>query len=170
MLYGLCALAALLVVVALVLIAYKVVDGATASISKYGLGFVGHTTWSPNFKQFGAGELLYGTVVSSAMALVLATPIGIAIGLFLSLLAPRGISAVLGPLVEMLAAIPSVILGFWGILVLAPFVSAHVEPWLHSKLGFLPIFGPPQIDGGEHLHRGPDPDDHGRTDHRLAQP
>ena len=91
--------------------------------------------------------MLFGTAVSSAMALVLATPLGIAIAHLPGMLAPRGVRAVVGPLVEMLAAIPSVILGFWGVIVLAPFVPAHVEPSLHSVLGFLPIFGPPQTTG-----------------------
>jgi phosphate transport system permease protein len=62
-------------------------------------------------------------------------------------MAPRRVSAIVGPLVEMLAAIPSVILGFWGIIVLAPFMQAHVEPALHSVLGFIPLFGPPQTTG-----------------------
>ena len=70
----------------------------------------------------------------------------------------------------MLAAIPSVILGFWGILVLGPFLQAHVEPWLHATLGFIPIFGPPADDRRQHLHGRPDPHDHGRADHRLDQP
>ena len=65
-------------------------------------------------------------------------------GLYLSMVAPRRVRGVIGPLVEMLAAIPSVILGFWGILVFGPFLQAHVEPFLHSVLGFLPIFGAPR--------------------------
>ena len=145
-LYGICALASLLAVAVLFLIAYKVVSGAQPAISRYGLGFLTGTTWQPNFDQFGAAPLLYGTAVSSAMALLLATPIGISIGLFLSLLAPTGVSRAISPLVEMLAAIPSVILGFWGIIVLAPFVR-DVEPWLHDNLGFVPLFGPPQTTG-----------------------
>src|SRR5919202_4806758 len=96
---------------------------------------------------FGAGTVIYGTLVSSGMALVIATPLGIAIGLYLALLTSSRVRAVVGPLVEMLAAVPSVILGFWGILILAPFVKDHVEPWLHANLGFLPIFGPPATTG-----------------------
>jgi phosphate transport system permease protein len=81
------------------------------------------------------------------VALVLGAPIAISIGLFLSLLAPAGVRRVISPLVEMLAAIPSVILGFWGILVLAPFVHEHIEPFLHRTLGFIPIFGAPETTG-----------------------
>jgi phosphate transport system permease protein len=146
-LYGVCALAALLAVATLVGIAYLVVHGAGPAISKFGLGFVTHTEWQPPFEVFGAGTVLFGTLVSSFFALLLGAPIAISIGLYLSLLAPRGLRTVISPLVEMLAAIPSVILGFWGLIVLAPFVQKNIEPWLHDKLGFIPLFGPPQTTG-----------------------
>ena len=97
--------------------------GAGPAISKFGLGFLFDTDWQPNFGVFGAGSLLFGTVVSSFFALLLGAPIAISIGLYLSLLAPTGVRGVVSPLVEMLAAIPSVILGFWGLIVLAPFVA-----------------------------------------------
>jgi phosphate transport system permease protein len=144
-----CAGAALVAVAALLLIGYQVVHGAAPSFSKFGLGFVFDTNWQPNppFEEFGAGTLLFGTLVSSFVALFIGAPIAISIGLFLSLLAPKGVRTVVSPLVEMLAAIPSVILGFWGILVLAPFVQSTIEPWLHDQLGFIPIFGPPQTTG-----------------------
>jgi phosphate ABC transporter, permease protein PstC len=147
LLYGVCLLAALLAIVVILLIGYEVVNGAGPAISKFGLGFVFNTTWQPNFGVFGAGPLLFGTVVSSFMALLLGAPIAISIGLYLSLLAPAGVRGIVAPLVEMLAAIPSVILGFWGVLVLAPFVHEHIEPWLHSSLGFIPIFGAPETTG-----------------------
>lgn len=147
--YGICVLAAVITAAALVLIAYQVIHGASPSISKFGLGFVFNTTWQPNppFEEFGAGTVLFGTVVSSFFALLLGAPVAIAIGLYLSLLAPKGVRGVISPLVEMLAAIPSVILGFWGILVLAPFVEGTVEPFLHDHLGFIPLFGEPQTTG-----------------------
>ena len=146
-LYGLCLSAALLALLALALIVYKVTDGASLAISRFGLGFLTHATWEPNFGKFSAGVLIYGTVVTAAMAMVLAVPLAISIALYLSMVAPRRVSAIIGPMVEMLAAIPSVILGFWGILVLAPFLQAHLEPFLHSVLGFLPIFGPTPTTG-----------------------
>ena len=146
-LYGICALASLLAVAILVVSAYQVVHGASPAISKFGLGFVFDTEWQPNFGVFGAGTVLFGTLVSSFFALFLGAPIAISIGLYLSLLAPKGVRGVISPLVEMLAAIPSVILGFWGILILAPFVQKHVEPFLHDTLGFIPLFGPPQTTG-----------------------
>jgi phosphate transport system permease protein len=147
LLYSVCALAALLGVVVLFVVGYQIVHGASPSISKFGLGFLFHTTWQPNFNVYGAGSVLFGTMISSFVALFLGAPIAISIGLYLSLLAPKGVRGVVAPLVEMLAAIPSVILGFWGILVLAPFVHANVEPWLHDTFGFIPLFGPPQTTG-----------------------
>lgn len=147
LLFGVCALAALLAAATIFLVGYQIVHGASPAISKFGIGSVYETTWQPNFGEFGAGSLLFGTAVTSAFALLLGAPIAIAIGLFLTLLAPKGVRGVVGPLVELLAAIPSVILGFWGLLVLAPFLQAHVEPFLHGALGFLPIFGAPETTG-----------------------
>jgi phosphate transport system permease protein len=146
-LFAVCALAALLSAVVIFVIAYQVVQGASPAISKFGLGFLVETTWQPNFGVFGAGSLLFGTVVSSFVALAIGAPIAISIGLYLSLLAPAGVRGIVSPLVEMLAAIPSVILGFWGILVLAPFVHENLEPWLHDTLGFIPLFGAPETTG-----------------------
>jgi phosphate transport system permease protein len=153
-LHGLCALAAVLAVVILVVIAYQVAHGAGPAVAKFGLPFIFDTSWKPNQDVFGAGTVLYGTLVSSAMALVIATPLGIAIGLYLALLTTGHVRAILGPLVEMLAAIPSVILGFWGILVLGPFARDHLEPWLHRHLGFIPLFGPAQTTGNSMFTAG----------------
>jgi phosphate transport system permease protein len=147
LLRGVCALGGLIVVVVLADIAYQVISGARLSISHFGIGFLGHTVWAPNFGRLGAATMLFGTAVSSLMALTLAAPLGIAIAIYLAMMAPRGVRAVVGPLVEMLAAIPSVVLGFWGVVVLAPFVHTHLEPWLHSAFGFIPIFGAPQTTG-----------------------
>jgi phosphate transport system permease protein len=146
-LHGICLLAAAVVVGALVLSAWQIVDHASPAISKFGFGFLFNTEWLPNFGVFGAGVMLYGTLVSSFFALLIGAPIAISIGLYLSMLAPRGVRGVVSPLVEMLAAIPSVILGFWGIVLLAPFVQKHVEPFLHDNFGFIPLFGPPQTTG-----------------------
>jgi phosphate transport system permease protein len=146
-LYGLCVVASLLAVLAIGAIAYQVIQGASASISRFGPGFLTHSRWEPNFGIFGAAAFLYGTAVTSVITLLLAVPIGVSIALYLSMVAPRRLRSVIGPLVEMLAAIPSVILGFWGILVFGPFLQAHLEPFLHSVLGFLPIFGAPATTG-----------------------
>ena len=135
-------------VAVLVLIAYKVLRGAHLAFSSFGLSFVWGTAWDANKGIFGAAPGLFGTAVTSLIALLVATPLALAIALFLSELAPRGVRLIIGSLVEMLAAIPSVVLGLWGILVLGPFLANHVEPWLHDSLGFLPIFsGTPQSSG-----------------------
>ena len=93
LLLGICALAALIAVAVLVLVGYEVIHGASPSISKFGTSFIFNTTWQPNppFEEFGAGTLLYGTMVSSFFALFLGAPIAISIGLYLSLLAPKGV-------------------------------------------------------------------------------
>lgn len=146
-LFALCACAGLLAVGVLAEVVYQVINGAQPAMSHFGLAFLVHSRWAPNFGFFGAAAAIFGTVVSSFMALALATPLGIAIGLYLSKMAPPAVRSVVGPLVEMLAAIPSVIVGFWGVIVVAPFAAQHLEPALHSAFGFLPIFGTPQTTG-----------------------
>lgn len=145
-LFTVCVLAGVVVVATLADVAYELAHNASPSISRFGLGFLTHATWAPNFFRFGAADLIYGTLVTSLFALVLAGPLGIAIALYLSIIAPPRVRAVVGPLVEMLAAIPSIILGFWGVLVLAPFLQ-RIEPGIHDVLGFIPLFGPPQTIG-----------------------
>jgi phosphate transport system permease protein len=144
---GITAAAALSAVALLGAIVWKVVGLAWPAMSKFGLGFLTSSTWDPVRKHFGALSFVYGTAVSSLLALVIAAPLAIAIGLWLSELAPRGLRGVIGSLVEMLAAIPSVVLGLWGILVLGPYLAQHLEPWLHARLGFIPIFGAPEATG-----------------------
>jgi phosphate transport system permease protein len=142
-------------VIALIgLIIEQVASGASPSVSKFGLGFLWHSTWNPGLSAgtldsnvYGAGALIYGTVVTAVIALVIAVPLGVAIGVFLSVLASGRVGAVIGPLVELLAAVPSVILGLWGIVVLAPFMSSTIEPALHSALGWIPIFGAASVTG-----------------------
>ena len=154
LLFGLTALASIAAIVVIVLIIDKLLSGASLSISTFGLGFLWHTIWNPslstgvvNSNVYGAGTLIFGTIVTSGIALVIAVPLGIAIGVYLSLLAPGRAGAVIGPLVELLAAVPSVILGLWGIIILAPFMHSTIEPALHDVLGFIPIFGTPSPTG-----------------------
>jgi phosphate transport system permease protein len=142
-------LATLAAVVLVGLIVYKVVDGARLSLSHYGLGFIGRIAWNPVLGRelYGAASFLFGTAVTSLFALLLAGPLAIGIALFLSELAPRGIRAPVTALVETLAAIPSVVIGLWGILVLGPVLRSNVEPFLHRVLGFIPLFGTPSPSG-----------------------
>jgi phosphate transport system permease protein len=143
------AVAALVATALVILIAWKVVDGARLSISTYGLRFVGRIAWNPvaGREIYGAGSFLFGTAVTSLSALLLAAPLAMGIALFLTELAPRALRGAVTALVETLAAIPSVVIGLWGILVLGPQLRLHIEPWLHSTFGFIPIFGTPSAAG-----------------------
>jgi len=140
-LYGLTLLAALLAAAVLLGIAYKVFQGASSAFSEFGLGFITTNNWDPVHNQFGAASFIYGTAITSFGALLIATPLSIAIALFLTELAPRATRTPIGTMVELLAAIPSVVLGLWGILVLGPPLQNTIEPALHSVLGWIPLFG-----------------------------
>jgi phosphate transport system permease protein len=142
LLQGIAGIAALGSLVIVGLIAWKIIEGARLSISTFGLSFIWHVGWDPVHDKYGAGSFLFGTLVTSVAALVLATPIALGIALFLSELAPPAIRGPVTALVETLAAIPSVVIGLWGLLVLAPVLRDHVNPALHSALGFIPLFGP----------------------------
>ncbi len=125
-------------------IAFKMIDASMLAIRTFGLGFLGGTTWDPVFQEFGALPFVYGTLVSSLIALVIGGPIALGAAIYLAELAPDWLRQPLSFLVELLAAIPSVVYGLWGIFVLAPVLRTVVEPFLGSTLGFLPIFqGPP---------------------------
>jgi phosphate transport system permease protein len=146
---GIAILAALAATVLLVWIAYKVIDLAWPAIQDFGLSFVWTEAWDPVTNQFGALIFIYGTVVTSLIALAIATPLSIAIALFLTEIAPRRLAAPIATMVELLAAIPSVVLGLWGILVFGPWVRDHLEPWIqNTPLGWLPVFsGEPSASG-----------------------
>jgi phosphate transport system permease protein len=149
-LYGLSAVASLLSLVLIGLLIYKVFEGAWPSIHEFGIGFVWEKVWNENGNPelYGALSLIYGTAITSGIALLFAAPASIAIGLYLSELAPSGVRGTVGALIEMLAAIPSVIIGLWGILVLGPFVQNDLEPFLGSFLGWLPFFQGAHHTGG----------------------
>jgi phosphate transport system permease protein len=139
-LHGLTLAGAALVVVLLAGIVWKVTDLARPAISRFGLGFITGTQWNPVTNLYGGWDFLVGTLVSSLGALLLAGPIAVGIAIYLTELSPRWVRQPLAIMVELLAAIPSVVLGLWGILVLGPFVHAHLEPWLKSALGWIPLF------------------------------
>lgn len=133
-------LASIAAVVLLALIAYQVFDESGQAFSKFGFGFVTSSAWDPVHESMGAADFLFGTAVTSLFALLIAGPMSIAIALFLTELAPRRIMRPVSTLVELLAAIPSVVLGLWGIIVLSPFVVKTLEPGLSSVLGWVPLF------------------------------
>jgi phosphate transport system permease protein len=137
---GVTGLSGAAVVALAIFIAVEVFIQASGAIGKFGLPFVYSRVWDPVRNVYGAGDFIVGTVVSSFLALLLAAPISIAIALFLTELAPRLLRGPIALLVEMLASIPSVVLGLWGILVLGPILQSTIEPALNSAFGFLPFF------------------------------
>src|SRR5260370_40742042 len=98
-LLALCVIAGLIVAVTLVDIGYQLVNSSRPAIDKFGLGFLVHQTWAPNFKVFGAADMIVGTVVSSLIAIVIAAPLGLAIAVYLSMIAPQRVTAIVAPLV-----------------------------------------------------------------------
>jgi phosphate transport system permease protein len=135
---------ALLIVAILVGLLIVLNIDALPAIQKFGLSFLTSTEWDPVKEEFGALPAIYGTLLSSLIGLVIAVPISIGSAIFLSELAPQWMRKPCSFLIEMLAAIPSVIIGLWGLYVMVPFIRNPVETWLGSSLGFLPLFqGPP---------------------------
>ncbi len=122
------------------LMVVELLRASTLSLSRFGLSFLTTSTWDPVHEQFGALPFIYGTVVSSIIALCIAVPISLGLAIFLSDLAPHRIRKPLGFMVELLAAIPSVVYGFWGVFVLVPLLRETVEPFLIKRFGVLPLF------------------------------
>lgn len=121
-------------------IIYEMFMYSEASRDKFGWGFIFGGDWDPVKEQFGAFAFIYGTIVSSLIALCISLPISLGVAIFLSELAPNVVRTSLSFLIEILAAIPSIVYGFWGIFVLAPFMRTVIQPFLQSTLGFLPFF------------------------------
>jgi phosphate transport system permease protein len=140
LLYGLTALAAVIGLLVVAAIVWRVAAGAWPAIQVFRIGFLWHGEWNPVLDKFGGRDLIVGTVVTSFGAVLIAGPLSIAIGLFLSELAPPSIRGLVGTLIEMLAAVPSVVVGLWGIYVLAPFDAQHLQPLLGRVFGWIPIF------------------------------
>jgi phosphate transport system permease protein len=141
------------VVVLVILIGLELWNGSSLAIKKFGFHFLATSTWDPVAEQFGALPFIYGTLVSSAIALIIAVPLGIATAAYLTELAPLWIRQPLVSLIEMLAAIPSVILGLWGIFVMVPWLRNYPFPFLKHYFGWIPLFtgpiyGPCMFAGG----------------------
>ncbi len=123
---------------------YELTTGAWVSITTFGASFLVESTWDPVAKEFGALPLIYGTVASSLLALIFAVPVSLGAAIYLSEYAPSWLRTPVSFLVELLAAIPSIVYGLWGVFVLVPYVRSSIEAWLQEHLGFLPLFqGPP---------------------------
>lgn len=138
-----------LVVIGLLLgIIYVLIEAAWPSIKINGLSFLLRKDWNPVEDQYGALPFIFGTVITSLIALVIATPVSILIALFITEYLPKSFSRIVSLLVEMVAAIPSIVFGLWGIFYLAPFVKSTIAPFLKLHLGFLPIFQGPSFGIG----------------------
>ncbi len=142
--FGLILLAALLVIALVVAIGYELWGNSVLSRQAFGFGFVTTSAWDPNLKQqFGALPFILGTLITSLVAIVFAVPIGLGGAVFLSELAPGWLRAPLGLLVELLAAVPSVVYGIWGLFTFIPQVVRPVGEWLSHTFGFIPFFEGP---------------------------
>ena len=139
-LFYLLRITALLVIGLLLFIMFILFKSAWPSISKNGLSFILKTTWNPIEEDFGALPFIFGTMVTSFLALLLAAPVSILIALFITEYLPTRFSQIISLLIEMVAAIPSIVFGLWGIFYLAPFVKDTLSPLLKANLGFLPFF------------------------------
>src|SRR5262249_16379478 len=122
------------------LLFYELYAGAALTREKFGWNFLKGTTWDPVALEFGALPFIYGTLVTSALALILGVPLGVGAAIFLAELAPVGASEGLGFIIELLAAVPSVIYGLLAIFTLVPFLRDYVAPLIQTALGFLPFF------------------------------
>ncbi len=129
-----------LVLAALALIVFECARGAWPAMRTLGLPFLWGTEWDPVADHYGALPYLYGTLVTSALAMLMAVPLGVGAAVFLAELAPPLVAEGVSFVIELLASIPSIVYGLWGVFVLAPFLRTAIEPWLISHLGFLPLF------------------------------
>jgi len=134
---------ALMIFALIVLIGFELAHGARASLHQFGWRFLISSDWDPVNEKFGALPFIFGTLVSSAIALIIAVPVSIATAVYLTELAPLWLRQPLIMFIELLAAVPSVILGLWGIFVMVPWLRDHLFPWLQKVFGFLPFFKGP---------------------------
>jgi len=144
----LCLAGALTVGVLLLLVLVELIKGSHLSMAKFGWKFFTSTTWDPNIDEYGALPFIFGTIVTSIIALLIAVPLSVGAAIYLTDLAPMWLRQPLTSIIEMLAAVPSVIWGLWGIFVLVPALRTTVYPALQKSLGFLPFFKGPILGVG----------------------
>ncbi|CAG0945396.1 partial Phosphate transport system permease protein PstC, partial [Anaerolineae bacterium] len=143
-------LGALTILIAFLAIGYELWDNSPLPRAEFGLGFLTSTEWNPVTREFGALPFIYGTLQTSLIALLFAVPIGLGIAIFLAELAPVWLRQPLGFVVELLAAVPSVVYGLWGLYVYIPVFVKPTAQFLNGSLGFLlffegPVFGPSRL-------------------------
>jgi phosphate transport system permease protein len=140
--------AALMVLALLGGVILSLINGSIPALSTFGLDFLTTQTWNPVTEKFGALAPIYGTIITSIIALLIAVPVGIGIAIFLTELCPPFLKRPIGIAVELLAGIPSIIYGIWGLFVFAPFFQTTVQPWLIAIFAPIPVLnnlfaGPP---------------------------
>ncbi len=141
---GLTLVCSLLVPLVMLAIGLELLRSSWPAVRQFGWRYFFSQEWNPVLQKFGAASSIFGTLVSTLIAMLIAVPLSLAIALFLVELAPPRISRTVGTLIELLAAVPSIIYGMWGLFIFAPFMTHYVQPWLGRTLGFLPLFqGPP---------------------------
>lgn len=133
---------AVLILLLLIGIILSLIDGGWMAIVEFGPGFVFNNVWDPVNSQFGAAAAVYGTLVSSLIAIVIAVPVGLCTAIFLAELTPDWVSVPVGKAIELLAAVPSIIYGMWGLFVFAPWFSEGFQFWALQNLSGLPVIGP----------------------------
>ena len=133
--------AALLTLGLLIAILISLVAGAWPAIAKYGLGFLGSSVWDPVKNEYGGLVMIYGTLATSAIALLIATPVSFGIALFLTELSPGWLKRPLGTAIELLAAVPSIVYGMWGLLVFGPILATYVQQPLQKMFAGVPVLG-----------------------------
>jgi phosphate transport system permease protein len=133
--------AGLFVLAALAAAALSMLWGGREALHRFGLGFFVSKAWDPVGQQFGALVPIYGTLVTALIAMLIAVPVSFGIAMFLTEIAPKWLRGPVGAAIELLAGIPSIIYGMWGLFVLVPVLAEHVYPWIGSRLGRLPLAG-----------------------------
>lgn len=139
--HGVSAAAALLVLALIVGIGIALAYGAAPALHKFGLHFLLSDAWNPVTDDYGALVAVYGTLVSSALAMLVAVPVSFGIALFITELAPLWLKRPVSIAIELLAAVPSIIYGMWGLFVLAPFMADNIQPWVAETFGSVPLVG-----------------------------
>jgi phosphate transport system permease protein len=150
---GLLVLMAVVLPLLLCFLVWELWTGARPAVGAFGLGFITSSAWDPVAEQFGALPLIYGTLLSSLIALFIAVPLSLGVAIFLTEFAPRKLRQPVAFVIGLLAAIPSVVYGLWGIFVMIPLLRSTVYPLLQHALGFLPffngpIYGPSMLSAG----------------------
>ena len=133
--------AGIVVLVSLAAAALSMLWGGRAAFEKFGIAFLWRDVWDPVLQDFGALVPIYGTLVTAAIAMTIAVPVSFGIAMFLTEIAPKWMRGPVGAAIELLAGIPSIIYGMWGLFILVPFLAEHIYPWIDANLGQIPFIG-----------------------------